>query len=852
MNNLLGVRAETFHSLPLYDTVQGMSERITEEWVRSHFKADPIYDQVLFEEQRSSREKIQRLFASASKSGTGKPGFPEFIISFQSKSNLIVIVECKFDDNLHESRRRDKPKGYAVDGILHYMRCVNKVDPSLDIIGIAVSGATEETLCVSHFYSEEDSSDFTEAQDNHLLSLQSYLKIHDNEVLAKELSNIHIQQKAVEYNNELHGYEIPETERCTFISAVLIALQNDFFRHTYSKATSVADLVSQLLKACGTVLKLNGITEDRRETILHQYRNIRGHKITKLEVIRNKKSGKEEINDAVMSFINRINVEIYPLVRLEGQGFDVLGRFYREFVRYAGSDQATGLVLTPEHITDLFCDLVRLTVNDRVYDPCCGTGGFLIASLKRMIAIAGHDVDKIKAIKEHQLMGSEVRADMFTYACSNMMMRGDGKSQIFDEDCFSSQQKGRTKAFAPTVAMLNPPYSKANGPDKQLGFIVNVLDDMAVSGRCAAIVQMSCALTTKKEIVAQHRRLMRNHRLDAVVTCPDQLFYPIGVNTCIMVFTAHVPHPSNYPTWFGYLKDDGFVIHKKKGRVPAEWEQKRARFLAAYDHYDVPGLSIRAKVKAEDEWCAEAYLETDFSRLTKADFLEKIRTYVGFQFTSGNIDSIEPDPDHKDVVDLSPAKWKVFSYDKIFNIEKGYYNKKPPEAARQAEHPVSFIGATAYNNGVTSIHELDDVILFSRSGEENPYEDQNRKIFPPHAVTVSNNGSVGNAFYQPRRFTCSHDVNPLYLIERKISPEIGMFLSAVIEVDRYRWGYGRKWRPARMPKSKIALPVDAKGQPDWTYVERLIKSLAHSSNLKNAELRTTEANVSSENAEQNG
>jgi type I restriction enzyme M protein len=447
-----------------------------------------------------------------------------------------------------------------------------------------------------------------------------------------------------------------------------------------------------------------------------------------------------------------------------------------------------------------------------------------------MISFAGNDKAKVKHIKEHQLVGSEVRADMFTYACSNMMMRGDGKSQVYNDDCFNSAHKALIKKLSPTVALLNPPYSKANGPAEQLHFILNALDSLAPNGRCVAIVQTSCALTTKAEVVAKHKALQKRHRLDAVVSTPDQLFYPVGVTTCIMVFTAHVPHPADHPTWFGYLKDDGFTIHKKKGRIPLDWDTKRANFLAAYPNYDRPGLSVRQVVGPADEWVAEAYLDTDFSILKKSAFEKKVRTYLGYQYVSGNISVINDDPASTVPVPLDTAEWKPFRFDKVFQIKNGYYNKKPP--VHYGEGPtLPFIGATEFNNGVTSFHELDDILIYSRNGDENPYESSDRKVFSPGCITVSNNGSVGNAFYQPKKFTCSHDVNPLYLLDRDMSAELGMFISTVIEVDRYRWGYGRKWRPSRMPSSVIKLPVDAKGDPDWKYMERYIRTLSHSSNL---------------------
>ena len=82
-----------------------MTERITEDYVRAHFKADPIFDQVALEEQKSGKDRIQKLFTAASKASTGKPGYPEFILSFPTKKNVVIIVECKLSTKHHESAK---------------------------------------------------------------------------------------------------------------------------------------------------------------------------------------------------------------------------------------------------------------------------------------------------------------------------------------------------------------------------------------------------------------------------------------------------------------------------------------------------------------------------------------------------------------------------------------------------------------------------------------------------------------------------------------------------------------------------------------------------------------------------
>ena len=124
--------------------------------------------------------------------------------------------------------------------------------------------------------------------------------------------------------------------------------------------------------------------------------------------------------------------------------------------------------------------------------------------------------------------------------------------------------------------------------------------------------------------------------------------------------------------------------------------------------------------------------------------------------------------------------------------------------------------------------------MSSKTGEA-PNAPLDQKMFSENCITVSNNGSVGYAFYQNKEFTCTHDVNPLYLKGKTLNVYIAMFLCAIIEKERFRWAYGRKWRPVRMPSSLIKLPAiqnaNDEYEPDWQWMEDYIKGLPYSRNI---------------------
>lgn len=176
---------------------------------------------------------------------------------------------------------------------------------------------------------------------------------------------------------------------------------------------------------------------------------------------------------------------------------------------------------------------------------------------------------------------------------------------------------------------------------------------------------------------------------------------------------------------------------------------------------------------------------------------------------------------------LKVSDWKKFCFNEIFKVCMGFYSKKPEPSC---EGTIPFISATNKNNGVTEYYTLDEISNTTRTGEGND-DSLSGKLFQGHAVCVTNNGSVGFAYYQEEQFTCNKNVNILYRLDGEFNEATGLFIASVIMKDKYRWTQGYKWTLERMKFSTIYLPATTDGKPNWQFMEKYIKSLPYGDRL---------------------
>lgn len=171
---------------------------------------------------------------------------------------------------------------------------------------------------------------------------------------------------------------------------------------------------------------------------------------------------------------------------------------------------------------------------------------------------------------------------------------------------------------------------------------------------------------------------------------------------------------------------------------------------------------------------------------------------------------------------LDEKEWKRIPINSVFVIGHGFYNKKPPMSS---EGEVPFIGASGINNGVTGFCTMQAVEDNSKVGY-GPNEPIERKLFDKGSICIVNNGSaIGYSYYQPKQFTCTHDVNPLTLRDHEMNEDEALFLSQMIRKQGVCFIYARKWRPSRMVRSQFLLPVDDDGKPDYGYMAQYVSEM---------------------------
>ncbi len=615
----------------------------TDFWVYSLLKEVGL-DKKL-EPQGSSIKEINNALKTASKKRTGKNGFPEFVGVVK---DFILVIEDKADLQKH-LKLNDKNlicteinsiTNYAVNGAYFYGKHLINNTNYKKVFAFGISGNKKNHKITPLWINEREYCKILpDVESFYNFNEQNIDEYYIREILKENTNSEKETKEIIKFAKQLHedlrNYgNLQDTQKPLVVSGILLALK-EIEKKSFNLDDLNADIVEtdgeKIFNAIGKNLQRSNVQPSvKKEKLLNQFSLI---KDTKILNEYNTTLGKTPLK----YYAEQINENIFKHQKFMHTSEDFLGRFYGEFMSYSGGDgQSLGIILTPKHITELFCDLADLKTTDIVFDPCCGTAGFLIASMHNMLCKAKTDKER-ENIRKNQLHGIELQTYMFTIATTNMILRGDGKSNLIDED-FLKCNENELQLKGATVGMINPPYSqgsKQNPSLYEISFVEHLLNSVVEGAKVIAIVPQSSMTGKTKDEQSFKENILKYHTLEGVITLSGDTFYGVGINPCIAIFTAHKSHPKEKICKFINFKDDGYKVAPHIGLIETESAKDKKQHLLDvwFDRIDASTkFCVKSTIEAKDEWLHAFYYFND-EIPTEEDFEKTINEYLTFEFS---------------------------------------------------------------------------------------------------------------------------------------------------------------------------------------------------------------------------
>ena len=493
-------------------------------------------------------------------------------------------------------------------------------------------------------------------------------------------------------NELLHKKDIDEDLRSQFVGTVLLHIKDLLKRLGATKIDEeLKGKVNATLKLMSSTQIIAGIKDTLTELL-----DGSDNKAKKIELLQKNVLDNQKVKALTQKdwteIIDSILMDIYKYINVDSsEGQDILNLFFIAFNKYTGKKDKNQ-AFTPDHITEFMCRLTEVDCTKVVLDGTCGSASFLVQAMVKELADCRNgrteEQAKIlqKKVKEKNIYGIEYEEKAFGLSVTNMLIHGDGNSNIKLGSCFNN--KAFIKSAAPDIILMNPPYNAKpkdipnsyktewdkkvkdgkEDPTKGLVFVHYFSDvikelnkelvkkgEQAKQVKLAVLLPLACAIGTGNLITKEKEALLKDNTLEAVFSLPAEIFYPgSSVCSCCMLFTLGQPHVkpdgTTRSTFFGYCRDDGFIKKKNLGRVEqfvkdengnftvSKWKQIENEWLDLFERKAVvDGKSAVEKVNADDEWLCEAYMKTDYAKLTVNDFQRTLNNYLSYLVKEGNV-----------------------------------------------------------------------------------------------------------------------------------------------------------------------------------------------------------------------
>lgn len=553
-------------------------------------------------EQESLNDEIDRALDDyESKSGGNGSNRPDAKLLLQDKNldNFPILIEYKGyknklikldkEGNVQNTKADNTPnytniKGYAVNGAIHYANALLHYTGYSDVISIGMTGyknaSGEIKYEIGVYYVSKSNlgvgqkvGDFTDLSFLKKENFDDFIQmVHSLSLTPEELQKIKEQREQeidaslIKLNNDIYRNEkgLSEKDRVNLVAASIIAtigvpekvppLEKSDLKSSVEKHNTDGEII---IRKISNFLDEKHLPDEKKQLIINSLSNtiINGN-VNKVV------NGETQLKRVFTKIVDDLGF-YYKI----GLTTDFTGKLFNEMYSWLGftQDKLNDVVLTPSYVSNLLVKLARVNKDSYVWDFATGSAGLLVAAMNEMLDDAKRTIKspeilskKEVEIKAHQLLGLEILPEIYMLAILNMILMGDGSSNILNEDSLvdfdGNYGFGKdNEKFPATAFVLNPPYSaEGNG----MIFVEKALN-MMDKGYGAIIIQDSAGNGKATEY---NQGILKRHTLVASIKMPADLFVgKSNVKTYIYVFKVNEKHEKEYPVKFIDFSNDGYA-----------------------------------------------------------------------------------------------------------------------------------------------------------------------------------------------------------------------------------------------------------------------------------------------------
>ena len=555
-------------------------------------------------EQESLNTEIdQALNDYASKSGGAGGNRPDAKLFLQDKNlvNYPILIEYKdklvlldADGRVANKTAKNQPdfktiNSYAVNGAVHYANALLHYTSYTEIIAIGMTGYKDDAgklqyeigvyyVSKSNFGVGQKVDDYTDfsflKKENFDQFIETVKQLHltpEEIEKLRERREQEINASLVKLNNDIYQNEkgLSERDRVYLVAASIIAtlgvpgkvaaLEKAELKSSTEDGNRDGDIILRKIKA---FLNEKNLPSEKRDLIVRTLQNtLTTDNINKVE------NGESQLKRVFTKIIDDLGI-YYKI----GLSTDFTGKLFNEMYSWLGfsQDKLNDVVLTPSYVATLLARLARVNKDSYVWDFATGSAGLLVASMNEMLIDAKEKIKspdelarKSAQIKATQLLGLEILSEVYMLAILNMILMGDGSSNIINKDSLKEFDGnygfGKTDEKFPADAfVLNPPYS---APGNGMVFVERALSMMS-KGYAAIIIQNSAGSGKSTEY---NKRILKHSTLLASVKMPIDLFIgKSSVQTNVYVFRVGEAHQKDDTVKFIDFSVDGYTRTNRK------------------------------------------------------------------------------------------------------------------------------------------------------------------------------------------------------------------------------------------------------------------------------------------------